>query len=307
MKKKNAPITVRFGNTEFVKLNVSRYDWRDLYHQLLTLSWPKFAGVILILYLMVNLFFAALYLLGGDSIAEMPPGSFTDAFFFSIETLATVGYGHMYPATMYGHLAATLEIMVGMFGMAVVTGLIFIRFARPTARIEFSKTAVISNFDGVPTLAVRVANMRHHPMVETEFKMVATYGKITVEGEEVRLFFPLKLIFSYMANFPVAVTLRHPIDEGSPLYGLSLQDFERGLTRLFVSVVCVDPVIASPVYVQHYYIPESIEWNRQFTEMYFDRAGGGYSVDYGKISDTEPASSMNENIETQKNGVYPGN
>jgi inward rectifier potassium channel len=113
----------------------------------------------------------------------MPSGSFLEAFFFSIETLATVGYGHMYPATLYGHFAATVEIMVGMFGMAVVTGLIFIRFARPTARIEFSKTAVVSIFDGVPTLAIRVANLRHHPMIEAEFKMTVAYGKITAEGE----------------------------------------------------------------------------------------------------------------------------
>jgi inward rectifier potassium channel len=296
VKKKNAPIIVKWGNTEFLKLNASRYDWRDTYHQLLTLTWPRFAGVILVLYVVVNLLFAGLYLIGGDSIAEMPSGSFSEAFFFSVETLATVGYGHMYPATLYGHLAATLEIMVGMFGMAVVTGLIFIRFARPTARIEFSKTAVVSNFDGVPTLAIRVANLRHHPMIEAEFKMTVSYGKITAEGEEVRLFFPLNLIFNHLVNFPVAITIRHPIDEKSPLYGLTPNDFEHTLARLFISVVCVDPVIASPVYVQHHYTPGEIEWNRQFVEMYFDRQGGGYSVDYGKLSNTEPAASLISNI-----------
>ena len=297
MKKRNTPIIVKWGNTEFLKLNASRYDWRDTYHQLLTLTWPRFAGVILVLYVVVNLFFAGLYLIGEGSIAEMPSGSFLEAFFFSIETLATVGYGHMYPATLYGHFAATVEIMVGMFGMAVVTGLIFIRFARPTARIEFSKTAVVSIFDGVPTLAIRVANLRHHPMIEAEFKMTVAYGKITAEGEEVRLFFPLNLIFNQLVNFPVAITIRHPINEKSPLYGLKPQDFERTMARLFISVVCVDPVIASPVYVQHQYTPDEIEWNRQFAEMYFDREGGGYSVDYSKISNTEPATSPIPTIE----------
>ena len=101
----------------------------------MTLTWPQFAALILGIYVLVNLVFAVLYWAGPKSVAELPPGSLTDAFFFSVETLATVGYGHMYPDSLYGHIIATVEIMIGMFGMAVVTGLIFVRFSRPTARI----------------------------------------------------------------------------------------------------------------------------------------------------------------------------
>jgi inward rectifier potassium channel len=149
MRKRQRDIRVKYGQFEFVKLNAQKFDLRDTYHLVLTLSWPGFAGLVFGIYLLINVVFAWLYMLKAHAIAEMAPGSFLDAFFFSVETLATVGYGHMYPETFYGHLITMLEIMVGMFGLAVITGLIFVRFSRPTARMQFSKVAVISPFDGV--------------------------------------------------------------------------------------------------------------------------------------------------------------
>src|SRR6202011_1562203 len=188
MRRRPRHIRVRAGQFEFVKLNAQKFDLRDTYHLILTLSWPGFAGLIFGIYLLINVVFAWLYMLEAHAIAEMAPGSFFDAFFFSVETLATVGYGHMYPETFYGHLITMLEIMVGMFGLAVITGLIFVRFSRPTARIHFSKVAVIAPFDGVPNLIIRLANLRHQAMVEPEFRMILLRNTITVEGEEVRRF-----------------------------------------------------------------------------------------------------------------------
>ena len=109
MKKSPPPITVRVGHRDFLKVNVPN-DWRDIYHLILTLSWPQFAGLILAIYVFINLCFATLYVLGGRCIAGLVPGSFSDAFCFSVETLATVGYGHAYPDTLFGHCVATLEI-----------------------------------------------------------------------------------------------------------------------------------------------------------------------------------------------------
>jgi inward rectifier potassium channel len=116
---------------EFVKINAANFDIRDTYHLILTLSWPRFAGMLLAVYIVIHLIFASLYLLGRNCIAELPSGSFYDTFFFSVETLATVGYGHMYPTTFYGHCVTTVEIVIGMAGLAVITGLIFVRFSRP--------------------------------------------------------------------------------------------------------------------------------------------------------------------------------
>ena len=130
-------ISTRAGQLEFLKINAGT-EWRDIYQWVLSLSWSRFAALIAGVYIGINLLFAALYSLGGDCIAEMTPGSFPEAFFFSVQTLATVGYGHMYPQTPYGHVLTTIEIISGMFWLAVMTGLIFVRFSRPTARIDLA-------------------------------------------------------------------------------------------------------------------------------------------------------------------------
>jgi inward rectifier potassium channel len=287
--KKQEGVSVKAGHLEFVKVNTKRFDWRDTYHLILTLTWPQFAALIFGIYIAVNLIFAILYWIGGNCIAELPPGSFWDAFFFSVETLATVGYGHMYPNNFYGHTVATLEIITGMFGMAVVTGLIFVRFSRPTARILFSKFAVIGPFDGVPTLMLRVANLRHQLMVEAEFRVMLIRNEPIKEDPEVRRFYPLKLDFDRLLAFPAALTIRHRIDEKSPLYGMTAEDFKRTDTRLVASIVCIDTVIPAPVQSLVDYTYDEIHWNRRFVEIYRDRGTGRFEVDYGRIHETEEA------------------
>jgi inward rectifier potassium channel len=289
MKRVPTPISVKAGHIEFLKLNAERYDWRDTYHLILTLSWPQFAGLIFAIYILINLVFATLYWVVGHSIAEMPPGSFSDAFFFSVETLATVGYGHMYPDTLYGHLVATLEIIIGMFGMAVVTGLIFVRFSRPTARLLFSKFVVVGPFDGIPTLMLRVANLRHHAMVEAEFRVMLIRSEATKEDPDVRRFYPLKLDFDRLIAFPAALTVRHRIDENSPLYGLTAEDLKKSDTRLLASIVCIDTVIPAPIQSQVDYTHDEILWNRRFVEIYTEEGDNRFSVDYGRFHDTEEA------------------
>jgi len=292
MKRKPSPIAVRFGHTEFLKINADRFDWRDSYHWVLSLSWPQFAGLMLGTYLLVNLTFALLYVLAGKGIAEMHPGSFLDGFFFSVETLATVGYGHMYPDSVFGHTVATLEIMLGMFGMAVVTGIIFIRFSRPMARIMFSKVATIGLFDGYQNLMIRVANLRHHTMAEAEFRVMMMRNEPTKEGDDMRRFYPLKLHFDRMIAFPVALILRHRIDENSPFYGWTREDLESADMRLFASVVCIDTVIVAPIQSQHDYMFEEVLWGRRFVDIYSENPDGTYTADYGRIHETEvfPAS-----------------
>jgi len=237
--------------------------------------------------MLINLVFSVLYFAGGRCIAEMSPGSFGDAFFFSVETLATVGYGHMYPDTLYGHLVTTGEIMVGMFGLAVITGLIFVRFSRPTARILFSKCAVIAPFDGMPTLMIRAANLRHHAMVEADFRVMLLRNEPIQEGDYVRRFYPLKLNFDHLIAFPAALTVRHQIDQSSPLYGMTAEDLEKTDCRLLASIVCVDTVIPAPVQTFVDYPYDDILWNRQFVEIYTVEASGRYTVDYGRFHATE--------------------
>jgi inward rectifier potassium channel len=287
MRRRPRNILVRSGQFELVKLNVKEFDLRDTYHLILTLTWPGFAGVVFGIYLLINVFFAILYMLNPRAIAEMAPGSFFDAFFFSVETLATVGYGHMYPETFYGHLIAMLEIMVGMFGLAVITGLIFVRFSRPTARIQFSKVAVIAPFDGVPNLMIRVANLRHQAMVEPEFRMLFMWDTVTAEGDDVRRFRSLRLEFDHLIAFPAVMTIRHPIDEESPLFGLTPKDSQKQDIRILASIVGVDTVIVAPVQSLRDYNYDQIEWNRRFVEIYDQNEAGDWTVDYARIDETE--------------------
>src|SRR5437762_13440975 len=186
MPKARAPIPVRSGSIEFLKINAAPRDWRDSYHWVLSLTWPQFALFLVVSHLALNTLFALLYALNPVSIGEMQPGSFLAAFFFSVETLATVGYGHMFPATFYGHVVVTVEIFVGTVWFAVITGLIFVRFSRPTARIVFSNSIAIGQHDRKPTLMFRVANLRHTTMVEAEFRLTFSRDERISEGGEIR-------------------------------------------------------------------------------------------------------------------------
>ncbi len=288
MKKRNAPIPVRAGKLEFLKVNADQWEWRDVYHWILSLTWSRFVALVLAFYLFVNLVFATLYMLGGDCIAEMPRGSFGSAFFFSVETLATVGYGHMYPASVYGHILTTAEIICGMFWMAMMTGIIFVRFSRPTAKIIFSKTMVIANFNRQRTLMLRVANGRHQSMVEAEFRIIFHRDELVAEGDYFRHFYELKLMFDRLIVFPAIITLRHVIDETSPLHGMDLEALKESETRFMVSVVCVDTVIPAPMQSQQDYDWPDIRFDEHFVDVYSEASTGRWYVDYSRLGETEP-------------------
>jgi len=289
MKKKPPGVVVHVGQFEFLKINTGKREWRDAYHWILSLSWPQFALLISSAYTGLNVVFALLYLIAGDSIAEMPRGSFSAAFFFSVQTLATVGYGHMYPTTLYGNILTTIEIMVGMFGLAVMTGVIFVRFSRPTARIEFTRNVVIAPFDGRPTLMLRVANLRHYGMAEAQFKIMFMRDELVKEGETFRRFYQLKLQFDRIITFPVALTLRHTIDETSPLYGVTAESLQASDARFVTSVVGIETVIQAEVQSQKDYSWRDVRFGERFVEIYTETGEGRLTVDYGRLHDTEPA------------------
>src|SRR6476659_444087 len=288
MKRRNQPISVRSGQIEFLKLNTETWEWRDAYQWLLSLSWPQFAAFVGGVYLALNCFFATLYALGGDCVAGTRPGAFRDAFFFSVQTLATVGYGHLSPTSLYGNIISTIEIMTGLFLIAVMTGLIFVRFSRPIARIVFSRSVVIAPLNGRPTLMLRIGNLRHRQLVEAEFRIVFNRDEPLIEGGDFRYFYNLKLQFDRLPSFPAALTLRHVIDETSPLYGLTPEACETSRVVIVASVVGIDPVIPASVQTQMDYSWNDIRFGERFVEIYTDHGDGRLSVDYGRLHDTEP-------------------
>ena len=290
MKRKPTPVAVRSGQVEFVKVNTDAWRWRDVYRWLLSLRWPQFAAFAATLYITLNLLFAALYSLEQGSIAGSTGGHwFFDCFFFSVQTLATVGYGHMYPQTLYGHIVTTIEIMSGLFLLAVMTGLIFVRFSRPIARVAFSRSIVIAPLNGKPTLMVRVGNENHHSMVEAEFRIMFSRDEPLIEGGDFRYFYNLKLHFDRLTVFPAALTLRHVIDETSPLHQATPESLETERALFFVSVVGVDPVIAAAVQTQQDYTWRDVRFGERFVEIYTQSGEGQLTVDYGRLHETEPA------------------
>jgi inward rectifier potassium channel len=279
--------TTSFGQIKFHKLNAKTWEWRDAYHWLLTLTWPQFSACVFGIYLGINLIFSLCYYLRPGCIAGNESNTWADSFFFSVETLATVGYGHMYPETLFGHIIATLEIIVGMFGMAIVTGLIFIRFSRPVARIVFSESLVLAPFDGKPALMYRVANLRDQSMAEAEFRIILMRNELTREGEVMRRFYPLTLQFDRLILFPAIITIRHIIDEHSPLHEATLTDMERDDYRLVASIVCIDTVIPAPVQSSRTYTWKDIRVNQKFVEVYREIDDNSLTVDYSLIHTTE--------------------
>jgi inward rectifier potassium channel len=291
-----APISTRAGRTEFLKINAALGGWRDTYHWILCLSWPRFVAFLLGVYFAINLVFATAYSLGGACIGEMTPGSFPESLFFSIETLATVGYGHMYPANVYGHVVVTTEIIVGMFWVAVITGLIFVRFARPTARIVFSNCLVIAPFDGRLSIMFRVANLRHTTMAEAEFRLIYSRDERVAEGDDIRRFYELKVYPERMISFPAALIIRHTIDEKSPLHGITLERLENEDAFFVASTLSLELVMAASVQSAQDYAWDDIRFGERFVDVYTELESGRLTVDYGRLHETEPVPVPREDI-----------
>lgn len=196
MKKQNRipRLGLRTLQNNVIRLGSFPRHWSDLYHFLLTLSWPNFFIVLALSYLIVNTLFAFAYLVGGNCLENAKPGSFKDAFFFSVQTMATIGYGFMYPKTLYAHILVTLEAFVGLLGVAMATGILFARFSIPTAKVLFSRVAVITEYNGVPTFMFRTANQRNNFILEAQIRVTLVHNELTKEGYLMRRFYDLPLV-----------------------------------------------------------------------------------------------------------------
>jgi inward rectifier potassium channel len=177
--------------------------------------------------------------------------------------------------------------MSGIFLLAVMTGLIFVRFSRPIARVLFSNSIVIAPLNGKPTLMVRIGNENQHSMVEAKFRIMFSRDEPLLEGGDFRYFYTLKLQFDRLTVFPAALTLRHTIDETSPLFGANPESLESSRVLFIVSVVGIDPVIAAAVQTQKDYSWRDVRFGERFVEMYTEHGGGRLTVDYGRLHDTE--------------------
>ncbi|MEL6603918.1 MAG: ion channel [Cyanobacteria bacterium J06614_10] len=262
-------VRMRIENGRFHVLGLGAWYsyWRDPYYLLLTIPWQGFLAITVGMYVLANAIAAALYLLGGEgTIINAEPGSFLDAFFFSVQTSASIGYGVMSPGNTYAHVLVTLEAVISLMGIAVLTGLAYARFSRPSARVLFSKVAVITPFKGTPTLMFRAANERQNQIVEAQMRVYLTLDEVS-EGTMMRRFYELSLLRDRNPNFFLTWTALHPIDTNSPLYGLSEADLIRANAGLLVSLSGIDQTVAQAVHTRHSYYVADMLWNRQFKDI----------------------------------------
>jgi inward rectifier potassium channel len=279
---------VRLGSLEFKKKGVSRFDMRDPYHLAVALTWPQFIATLLVMYLLVNVAFAIFFWSVPGSVANARPYSFSDAFFFSIETLATVGYGEMYPATLYGHVIAATEIVCGLGFTAILTGLTFVRFSRPRAKLVFASHPVVAMHNGKPTLMLRVGNGRADVLLDAVTKLNVLLSVTTSEGKLFRRAQELRLERAHLPVFPLTWTLMHVMDERSPLYGYDAAKVAAARAQMFVTLEARDPTLATSVYEIRNYATEDVRFGMRYVDAITIEADGTLVADLTKIGEMEP-------------------
>jgi inward rectifier potassium channel len=279
---------IRFGHREIETLGLSQGFWTDLYHRSMTVYWPVFFGMAAAVFIVLNALFAFLYSLGNEPIANAGGHGPLDLFYFSIETLATVGYGDMHPQTNYGHLIATVEIFTGMCFLAVMTGLIFARFSRPRARFVFAEHPVIAQHDGHTTLMIRMANARHNTISRANVRLWLIRAERTEEGDQLRRFYELKLDRREHPMFVLSWMLFHVIDKDSPLHGSTAADLEEGDALLVLNVGGVDDSSAQQLYARRVYSWRDLRWRHRYRDITSMSPQGRFLLDYTKFHDTVP-------------------
>ena len=283
-----ARIVPRHPTDRHVRLNDDNPWWHDLYHRLLTLSWPMFLLMGGVGYLAANVGFALLYLLDPGGIAKARPGAFSDAFFFSIQTMATIGYGRLYPTDLYTNLLVTAETLMALAVLALATGLFFARFSRPTARVRFSRNVIVAPFDGRPTLQIRVGNGRTNQILRADAELLLLQNERSAEGVSMRRFRDLRLERSHTPILSLTFTMMHVIDSDSPLYGATLEQLKADMAELLVTVTGIDETMSQTIHARHSYLPDEMLFGSRFADMFGYLPDGRVAIDMGQFDATTP-------------------
>ena len=286
-KRKPRERSLRIGDRELVATGLETSFWRDLSHQAMTVSWPVFVASSAVVFLALNAVFALAYFLGKSPIANAADGDFLQLLYFSIETLATVGYGDMHPQTHYAHVVASIEVFTSIFCIALMTGMIFARFSRPQARILFARIATISLHDGRRVFMLRFANERHNLIHDARAKVWFVRRTTTLEGRSFRGFVEMPLLRAENPTFMLSWSIIHVIDAQSPLFGLTPEDLERSEAGFVVSVQGLDDNSAQSVHARQAYTHADLRWNHHYVDI-LQPSQGRIRLDYRKFHDTEP-------------------
>ena len=262
----------------------------NAYHTLLSLPIPRLLGLMAAFYVVVNVFFAALYwLAGSDALAgakSTPLGRFEDSLFFSVQTLATIGYGRLVPNTRIANILVALEALVGLLGFAILSGLLFARFTRPTAKIIFSRNAIIAPYDAGWALMFRLVNLRNHDL--TDVRAVVSFARWVEEnGSRRRQFDVLALERQSILFMPLHWVIVHPIDGRSPLHGLSRDSLAAADPEIVCLITADDETFAQTVHSKTSYDKADIVWGARFRDMYTSDVDH-VAIDLTRLHDLDP-------------------
>ena len=289
---KQAPSFARLMRTKSgiqVRPIGGRTTLRDAYHAMLRASWPTLFASFCLAFVLFNLIFATLFWTdpGGISWGQRPiaGGPFWRSFVFSVDTMATVGYGNMVPISLFSNIVATIEIALGILFVALVTGIAFARFSRPTARILCSNVAVVFPLDGVPTLMLRCANQRHNLIFEANASMSLVTDEIAETGP-MRRFHDLDLVRCQNPVFALTWTIMHRIDEHSPLKSWIADHCASPGSDLIVVVSGTDDRTGQTMYGRWSYSPDDLRWNSRFLDI-LGQEDGVRTIDYRRFHEVE--------------------
>ena len=267
-----------------------RHWWlNDLFYFLVGGSWVRLLAVIVAFYLVTNSLFAFGYWLDRGGVEGAEPGSYLDAFFFSVQTLATIGYGRLAPVSLISQALVTVEALAGLLGVAVATGLIFTKFSRPTSRVIFSDAIVIAPREGKQTLIFRMANERGNQIVDAQLRVVLIRDERTREGESVRRVLDLPLFRSQNPAFSLSWMAMHVIDERSPLHGETHDTMAVGRTEILVSLVGIDGTFSQTVHARHAYSWNDVHFDMRFADTFVMQDSGERVMDMSRFQVILPA------------------
>ena len=279
--------TITLAGREVESVGLQNDFWSDFSHRSLTASLPLFIAGATVAFLALNCLFAWLFWLGDRPVANAP-GDFLHYFFFSIETLATVGYGDMHPQTHYGHVVASIEMFVGIFFAAIVTGLIFYRFSRPRARILFAERAVVTIHDGVPCLMIRAANERLNNISGPTVKLWLSTTVTTAEGKPFRRFNEMRPLRAQSPLFVLSWSIIHVIDETSPMFGLDAEDLEAAQGSILIMIEGYDETAAQTVRARKTYMSSQVIFGHRYVDVLDDAGDDRVRLNYTRFHHTEP-------------------
>lgn len=239
-------------------------------------------------YLTLSGLFALVYAIVPEGVAGAHPGRFLDYFFFSVQTLATIGYGAMYPVGDFANTVVSIEAFCGVLSFALMSGLMFAKFSVPTARVGFANFPVVARRDGKPALMFRMANTRGNQILEAHVNL--SLNRIEpIDGDpQYRRFHKLPLLVSDSPLFVLSFTATHIIDESSPLFGVTAQEMQEGSYQFVITLIGLDGLVSQTVHARYTYAAHEIKWNHKFSNTLSTLEDGTFVLDYSKFHDVEP-------------------